>query len=160
MAEHSKEGGLDETDHIILRLMQENGRISNANLARETGLSPAAMHARLKRLETRGYIQGYTAILDREKMGYDLLCFISVRLQLHQPEEVEHFRSVIRQMSEVMECHHITGEYDYLLKVAFRSRKELEQFVLDKLTPIKGIAHIHTSVVLNELKSTTILPVA
>lgn len=77
---------------------------------------------------------------------------------MHQFEQVEHFRALIHQMPEVLECHHITGEYDYLLKVALRNRKELERFAVDRLTPIPGVARIHTSLVFTEIKSTTILP--
>ncbi len=104
------------------------------------------------------YIRQYTAVVDREKAGYDLLCFIHISLQMHQVTQVEKFREATRKMPEVLECHHITGEYDYLLKVVLRNRKDLESFVVDKLTPIPGVARIHTSLVLTEVKSTMALP--
>ena len=149
---------LHPLDAAILRELQNDGRISNVELARRVHLSPPATHARVKRLEQEGYIRQYGATLDREKAGFDLLCFIQITLQVHQPQQVEKFRTLIRQMPEVLECHHITGEYDYLLKVALRNRKDLERFVVKQLTPMPGVARIHTSLVLSEIKATTALP--
>ena len=111
---------LDETDRIILEILQEQGRISNAELARRVDLSPPATHARLRRLEEGGYIRQYAALLDLDKVGYDMLCFVMVSLQLHQSQQVEGFKAAIQEMPEVLECHHVTGEYDYLLKVVIR----------------------------------------
>jgi DNA-binding Lrp family transcriptional regulator len=158
MIEYSIDNDLDELDKAILQRLQADGRMSNVDLAAQINLSPPAVHARLKRLEGRGYIRQYVALLDREKVGYDMLCFIHVNLQLHQPEQVENFRQVIQQMPEVLECHHLTGEYDYLLKVVVHNRQDLERFVVKRLTPIPGIARIHTSLVLSEVKTTTALP--
>lgn len=149
---------IDPVDIAIMRALQADGNLSNVDLARRINLSPPATHARLRRLEKEGFIRQYTAIIDREKTGYDLLCFIHVSLQMHQLEQVEGFRQWTRKMPEVLECHHITGEYDYLLKVTLRNRKDLERFVVDKLTPIPGVARIHTSLVLTEVKSTMSLP--
>lgn len=150
---------LNPTDKAILDILQAEGRVSNAELARRVSLSPPATHARLRRLEEGGLIRGYAALLDREKAGFDMLCFVQISLQLHQPEQVEAVRAAIRGMPEVLECHHVTGEYDYLLKVVIRNRKDLERFVLERLTPVPGVARIHTSLVLTEVKSTTALPV-
>jgi Lrp/AsnC family leucine-responsive transcriptional regulator len=150
---------LDATDKLILQILQEEGRLSNAELARRVSLSPPATHARLRRLEEDGFIRQYAALLDREKAGFDMLCFVQISLQLHQPQQVEAVRAAIRQMPEVLECHHVTGEYDYLLKVVIHNRKDLERFVLERLTPVPGVARIHTSLVLTEVKATTALPV-
>lgn len=149
---------LDEMDQAILRELQGEARISNAELARRVHLSQPALHSRVRRLERKGFIRRYVALLDREMMGFDLLCFIQVRLQLHQFDQMDAFRRSIRSLPQVLECHHITGEYDYLLKVAVRNRKELEQLVTNKLTPIPGVAHIQTSLVFTEVKNTTELP--
>ena len=153
-----QETQLHPLDAAILRELQSDGRLSNVELARRVHLSPPATHARVKRLENEGYIRQYGATLDREKAGFDLLCFIQITIQLHQPQQVEKFRTLVRQMPEVLECHHITGEYDYLLKVALRNRKDLERFVVKQLTPMPGVARIHTSLVLSEIKATTALP--
>jgi Lrp/AsnC family leucine-responsive transcriptional regulator len=149
---------LDAIDYAILRALQHEGGIANAELARRLNLSPPAVHARVKRLEEQGFIRGYVALLDRERLGFDMLCFVQISLQLHQLEQVNHFRTVIRQIPEVLECHHVTGEYDYLLKIAVRNRQELERVVMEKLTPIPGVARIHTSLVFSEIKASTALP--
>jgi DNA-binding Lrp family transcriptional regulator len=149
---------LDETDVIILRELQADGSLSNVELARRVNLSPPATHTRVKRLEQLGYIRQYVALIDREKMGYDMLCFITVSLQIHQPEIVQQFREAITSMPEVLECHHVTGDYDYILKVAVRNRQDLQRFLMDVLTPVPNVAHIHTRLVLSEVKSTTELP--
>lgn len=146
---------LSDLDHAILRELQADGRLSNADLARRINLSPPATHTRVKRLEQLGYIRQYTALVDREKLGYDLLCFVQVTIQLHQPEQVRSFPEHIRQLPEVLECHHVTGDYDYLLKIIVRNRKELEHFLMERLTPIPGVARIQTNVVLDEIKSIT-----
>ena len=150
---------LDDLDLSILRVLQENGRLSNVDLATQINLSPPATYTRLKRLEKQGYIRNYVALLDWKKMGYDMICFINISLQMHQPEEVEKFRQRISRLPEVLECHHVTGEYDYLLKVAIKNRQDLDRFVMKQLTPIPGIARIYTSLALNEIKATTALPI-
>ena len=151
---------LDELDRKLLGILQENGSLSNVELARRIQLSPPATHARVRRLEELGIIRQYATLLDREKLGYDMLCFVHISLQLHQPQQVESVRAAIREMPEVLECYHVTGEYDYLLKVVIRNRKDLERFVIERLTPVPGIARIHTSLVLTEAKSTTAVPTA
>lgn len=150
---------LDDIDQLILRVLQEDGNLSNAEIARRVHLSPPATHARIRRLEEFGLIQKYVALLDRERIGYDMLCFIHLSLQRHQPEQVSAVHSAIQQMEEVLECYHVTGEYDYLIKVVVRNRKDLERFVVERLTPVPGIARIQTSLVLSEVKSTTAIPV-
>ncbi len=151
---------LDELDLRLLSELQMDARIANAELARRLNLSPPAVHARVKRLEEQGYIRGYAALLDRTQLGFDMLCFIQISLQLHQIEQVNHFRTTIQQIPEVLECHHVTGEYDYLLKIAVRNRQELERLVMEKLTPMPGVARIHTSLVFSEIKASTALPLS
>jgi len=158
MIKDSQNVMLDNIDKSLLRALQADGRLSNVELARKINLSPPATHTRLRKLEKDGYIRQYTAIVDREKAGFDLLCFIHISLQMHQVTQVEKFREATRKMPEVLECHHITGEYDYLLKVVLHNRKDLESFVVGKLTPIPGVARIHTSLVFTEVKSTMTLP--
>ena len=145
---------LDETDKTILRLLQADGRVSNAEVARQVGLSAPATHARVKRLEENGVVRQYSTLLNREAIGYDMVCFINVSLQLHQFEAIERFKELMQDMPEVLECYHITGEFDYLLKAVFRNRDELQEFVVNKLTPIPGMARINTSLALIEIKAT------
>lgn len=151
---------LDDLDQRLLSELQNDARVPNAELSRRLNLSPPAVHARVRRLEELGFIRGYAALLDRERLGFDMLCFIQISLQLHQLEQVTHFRTTIQQIPEVLECHHVTGEYDYLLKIAVRNRQELERLVMEKLTPIPGVARIHTSLVFSEIKASTALPLS
>ena len=149
---------LDPTDRQLLDAMQTDSSISNAELARRVQLSPPAVHARLKRLRDEGYIQTTVSLLDPERLGYDMLCFIQVSLQVHQPEAVQAFREQVAQMPEVLECYHVTGSIDYLLKVLIRDKGDLQRFLMEGLTPIPGIARLQTSIVLAEIKSTTVIP--
>ncbi len=149
---------LDKLDKHILQVLQKDARISNTELARRVSLSPPATHARVRRLEKDGLIQNYATVVDRKKAGYDLLCFVSISLQLHDTEQVAGFIKIITEMPEVLECHHVTGEYDYLLKVVTRNTEDLEDFLMNRLTPVSGVARIHTSLVLREAKSTSEIP--
>ena len=151
---------LDPVDVSILEILQAEGRISNAELARRVHLSPPATLARVNRLEKSGFIKQYVALVDRVQAGYDMLCFVRVSLQLHEIDKVTGFHAIIQGMPEVLECHHVTGDYDYLLKVVAHNTKDLEEFLVNRLTPIPGVARIHTSLALNEVKSSTGIPVS
>jgi DNA-binding Lrp family transcriptional regulator len=152
------EPSLDDVDREVLHVLQEDGRISNAELAKRVGLSRAATHARVRRLERLGVISRYTAIVDPEAVGFELLCLIGIAMTLHSQENIARARKAITEMPEVLESYHVTGEFDYILKVAVRSRADLQRFILDRLTPVPGLARINTSLVLGIEKSTTALP--
>lgn len=148
---------LDNVDRLILTQLQQDSSISNVELAQRISLSPPAVHGRIRRLQERGYIRGYVALLDREKVGYDLLCIVSVSLRSHETQLIQAFKDAIQQLPEVLECFFLTGDHDFLLKIIVRNHKELEHFLTEKLTPIPGVGHISTGVVLAELKNTTVL---
>jgi Lrp/AsnC family transcriptional regulator, leucine-responsive regulatory protein len=148
----------DNFDKTILTELQQNARISNVELARRVKLSAPATLARVRRLEENGYVCRHSTIVDRRKAGYDMLCFVSVSMQLHEIKQVTGFFQTIQEMPEVLECHHVTGNYDYLLKVVAKNTADLEDFLINRLTPIKGVARIHTSLVLRETKNTTVIP--
>ncbi len=154
-----EDGRWDELDLAILKELQKNCRTSNADIARRVHLSPPAVHTRVKRMEKAGLLAGYAALLDREMAGFDMLCFVHIGLQLHQAEQVERVRATFTSLPEVLECYHVTGEYDYLLKIVVQNRKDLQRFVA-RLTPIPGLARIHTSLVLEDVKVTTQLPLS
>ncbi len=149
---------LDEIDRAILRELQDDGRLSNVDLARRVGLSPPATHARVRRLERDRVLRRYVALVDAEQAGFDLLCFVSVGLRAHRHDEIERFRAAVAEMAEVLEVHHVTGEYDYLLRVVLHNRRDLERFLVERLSPVPGIARIQTSLVLREVKRITALP--
>ena len=159
MLKSSESDYLDALDRKILAALQSEGRVTNVELARRVNLSPPAIHARIRRLERQGVIRGYTARLDPEQLGYDMLCFVQISLQVHALDKIDRVRELITKMPEVLECHHVTGEYDYLIKVVVHNRKGLEQFLVNRLALIPGLARIQTSLVLNEVKNSTELPV-
>ncbi|MGE0160187.1 MAG: Lrp/AsnC family transcriptional regulator [Gemmatimonadales bacterium] len=149
---------LDELDRRILAQLQADASISSAELARRVDLSAPGLHKRVRRLRDLGVIEREVALLNREAIDLDLLCFVQVTLAHHQPDGVSGFRRAMQGMPEVLECHHLTGEFDYLLKVVAANHRELEHFLVDRLTPTPGVDKIRTSIVLNEIKSSTALP--
>ena len=146
--------GYDNLDITILEELQMNGRISVADLARKIHLSQPAVHHRIKRLEREGIIQQYVALLDREAIGYDLLCFVNLSLTPHSQEVKCAVEKVINTMPQVLECYNITGRSDMLLKIVVENHRELNAFI-KKLETVSGIDRIETSVVLNNVKTTT-----
>jgi len=159
VVQYSYVDGLDNIDRMILDVLQRDGRISNADLARRVNLSQPATYTRVRRLEQEGYISGYAALLNREKLGYGMLCYIHLSGQLHQRTQLEDLREALLNMPEVLECAFVTGEFDFLVKVVLRNQKDLERFILHKLTPLPGVGRVNTSLVVAEIKSTTALPI-
>ena len=149
---------LDERDRAILRLLQENSRISSAELARQVNLSAPGLQKRLRKLEEKGTIDRYVTLVNREALGLDLLCFAQVTLAHHYPECISTFCDRVQSLTEVLECHHLTGEFDYLLKFVVVNHQYLEKLLREKISPIPGVDKIRTSIVLNEVKASTSLP--
>lgn len=149
---------LDDVDIQILDILQKEAQLSNAELARRVNLSPPAIHTRIKRLESEGFIDRQVAILNQEKLGFDLLCYVFISTNIHQAEQLEVLENALKAMPEVLECHCLTGEYDYLLKVVIRDRKELDSFIR-KLNRL-GISRIQTNLSLREIKYSTVLPIS
>lgn len=150
---------LDDKDRTLLHYLQTDARITNTELAQRVDLSPTGLQKRLRKLEEAGIIKEYATLLDREAIGYDMLCFVQVTLQRHEPAAIERFKSAVQQMPAVLECYHLTGEYDYLLKIVVHNRRQLEHFLVEVLTPMPGMDKIRTSLVLREIKATTAVPV-
>ncbi|GLY12396.1 Lrp/AsnC family transcriptional regulator [Pseudobacillus badius] len=148
---------LDDIDLQLLDILQRNASLSNAEIARRIRLSPPATHMRIKRLENEGFIDAQVAILNQEKLNFDLLCYILISTNLHQEKQLEDLEHALKSMPEILECHCLTGEHDYLLKAAIRDRKELDVFIrrLNKL----GISRIQTNLSLREIKYSTVLPI-
>jgi Lrp/AsnC family leucine-responsive transcriptional regulator len=149
---------LDEKDRVLLQHLQTDARITSTELARRVDLSAPGLQRRVRKLEETGVIERYVTLLSREAVGFDMLCFIQVTLQRHEPQAIQGFREAMKTVPEVLECFHITGEYDYLLKVVVRNRRHLEEFLVEKLTPLPGMDKIRTSLVLSEIKATTAVP--
>jgi|FLOH01.1.fsa_nt_gi Lrp/AsnC family transcriptional regulator, leucine-responsive regulatory protein len=151
--------GLDKTDKQILDILQGDGRITNAELARRINMSPPPTLERVKKMERNGIIHGYVALANPVMLGLTCFTYVEVTLVRHGREGVERFMNAITALSEVMECHHITGGADFLLKVATRDIPDYENFVLHKLTALPEVQHLKTMVVLSTLKHETKLPI-
>jgi Lrp/AsnC family transcriptional regulator, leucine-responsive regulatory protein len=151
---------LDAIDRKILLGLQQNARISNADLARDVGLSASACSRRVRDLEQSGIIQRYAMIVDPEAAGLPVSVFISVTLEKQAEQDLEVFESVIADLPEVMECYLMTGDSDYMLRVVARDVAEFRSFLMDHLTRIPGVANIRSSFALNQVKYLTALPLA
>lgn len=158
LAEKGERGPIDDLDRRLLVYLQDDARVSSAELARRFKLSAPGLQKRLRKLENRGVIQRYTTVVSREAVGLDLLCFVHVMLAHHRANSVKQFPSRIKGLREVLECHYLTGEVDYLLKVVVANHDHLEKFLFDKLMKVAGVDRIRTSIVLKEIKASTSLP--
>lgn len=150
----------DAIDDAILSILQFEGRITNAELAQRVGLTPGPTLARVNKLESAGVIQGYAAQLDREEMGWPITAFVAVILHQHGRGPCGDFVRAVSDLPEVLECHHIAGAEDYLLKVVAQSPRQYEEFVMAKLTAIPVVQRINTTIVLSTAKETLALPIA
>ncbi len=150
---------LDTADRNILKLLQEDGRITNADLARKVGLSPPSMLQRVRRLEQKGFVRGYTAQLDPEKLGYTLQIMAMVSLSMHQEKPIEMFIKEIMDIPEVLECYHVSGDYDFMLKIVAKDMHDYERILRDQLSTIKAIGKIHSCFVLRANKEAHTIPI-
>ncbi|HBG21160.1 MAG TPA: Lrp/AsnC family transcriptional regulator [Desulfobulbaceae bacterium] len=147
----------DAIDRKILTILQADGRITNARLAQEVGLSPPAVLERVRRLESSGAIAKYVAILDRQQAGFNIQTIVMVCLSHHQISSLQDVKERLTGMDEVLECHQLTGEVDFLLKVAVKDMNAYTHFVNYKLSGIPGIQNVKTSFILETLKNDTAL---
>ena len=150
---------LDLKDKLLLEEIQVNGRITNAELAKQIRLSPSSTLERVKKLEVSGFIEKYIAILNPRKAGYSCFTFVEVKLARHGETPVEDFISSIDLIPEVLECHHITGDADFLLKVATRDITAYEELILHQLSALNNVQTMKTSVILSTFKNETKLKV-
>ncbi|MBM7635027.1 Lrp/AsnC family transcriptional regulator [Geomicrobium sediminis] len=149
---------IDSTDRQLLKALQENAQIANVDLAKRINLSPSATHTRRKRLESEGIILSYETTIDRQALGYDLLCFIYIAMNAHQRDDITQFQHNVTCLPEVLECHHVTGEYDYILKVVLKNTNDLKHFIVEHLSSLPSVTRIQTTVSYGEVKQTTALP--
>ncbi len=149
---------LDEVDVQLLSLLQQDGRITNADLAKQVGLSPPSVLQRVRVLEKAGLIKGYFGILDAEKLGLRITALAMISLSLHQEQPIERFRRSVNEIPEILECYHVSGEFDFLLKIVVKDIRSYEQLIRERLSKIKGIQQIKTSFVLATTKHTTQIP--
>lgn len=150
---------LDPIDRKILQILQENGNITNAQLAKDIGLSPAPTLERVKKLEQSGIIQSYHAELNKEKIGIGVSIFVLVTLSSHKMNQINAFVEKIKLIPEVIECHHITGQGDFLLKILAKDIPSYQMLILDTLSQIEEIGNMRSMVNLNTYKHSKVIPI-
>ena len=151
---------LDALDRAILTVLQEDARISNAELARRVGLSPSPCLRRVRELETSGVIRRFVTLLEPAAVGLPVSIFVNVTLERQIEGALEGFEAALLDRPEVMECYLMTGDSDYLLRVVVPDLPAYERFLMDHLTRIPGVASIKSSVSLNQVKYRTALPLS
>jgi Lrp/AsnC family transcriptional regulator, leucine-responsive regulatory protein len=148
----------DAIDHRILRALQEDGRLSNVELADRVGLSPSPCLRRVKRLEEEGYIASYRALLKRQRIGLGLTVFVGVKIGAHADERADALQDAIVAMPEVIACHMVSGDVDYLLEVVVPDLQSYERFLLDRLLAEPMIKEVRSSIAISTLKLAAPLP--
>ena len=150
---------LDRTDLRLLAELQKDASLSNLELADKVGLSPTPCARRVKRLVTEGFIERQVAILNPEKLGYDLTAHVSISMDRHTPDRFENFEAEIATYDEVIDCSVVTGQSaDYLIRVVVKDMKHFEAVLLGKLTRIPGVTGVHSSFVLRKVINRTEIP--
>ena len=153
-------GTWDAIDRRILEVIQEEARISNAELATRVGLSPSPCWRRVRALEDAAVIRRYVTLVDAQAIGLPINVFATVTLEKQVERALERFERAVAERPEVMECYLMTGEFDYLLRIMVPSLGAYERFLMDHLTRIEGIASIKSSFALKQVRYKTALPLA
>ena len=146
---------LDRTDRLILDCLQQDGRISNVALARKVNLTPTPCLERVRRLERDGYIKGYTALLEPGMVGAGLLVFVEIDLLRTSPDAFRRFRNEALKLPELLECHLVSGNFDYLIKARVRDMQEYRRLLGEKILSLPGVSGSRSYVVMEEVKETT-----
>ncbi len=152
---------MDKYDKNILEQLQQEGRLSNQDLAERIGLSPSPCLRRVRQLEEEGYIDQYVAILNPEKLGLKMTALIQISMDKHTPERFENFEQQVKSFPEVQSCYLITGQSaDYILKVIVEDMEHFQAFLLGKLTRIEGVSGVHSSFVMRKVVDNTSVPLS
>ncbi len=130
---------MDTLDRKILRALQKDARVKNADLARELGVAPSTMLERVRRLEERGYFSGFKAIINPEKLGFGVQALISVSLGQHSTQTIRPFEQAVKSIPNIMTCYHVTGRFDYILHIVAKNLKELCILVKEQLASLPGV---------------------
>ncbi|RAJ17178.1 Lrp/AsnC family transcriptional regulator [Olleya aquimaris] len=149
----------DAIDKKLLQLLQTDSKQTNKELSNKLNLSVTAVFERIKKLENNGVINKYVALVKKEKIDKSFVAFCHIKLSQHIQEYVVQFEKDVAKLTEVLECHHISGDYDYLLKVMVKDMEAFREFMVEKLTNISHIGSTHSMFVISEVKNTTAIPV-
>ena len=150
---------LDETDQQILRILQENARLSNIQIGEKVAKSQGSVNMRLKRLHEEGYILKIVAILDHSKVERNLMAITNLKLHDHSRKALKHFENEVTKLPEVLECLHVTGEYDFMLKVIVKDIAAYQQFLENNVFENVPMAGVQSSIVLKQAKMGTAVPI-
>lgn len=150
---------LDKIDRKILEILQSNAKITNAQLSKDIGLSPAPTLERVKKLETSGIISSYHAKLDTDKVGLGVQTFVQVSLRGHNKKNIEIFLNEINGIPEVIECHHITGSGDFILKIISSDIQAYQKLMLEKVSEIDVVDGLQSMIILSTFKDSKVMPV-
>ncbi len=146
---------LDAIDKQLLQYLQEDSKQTNKELSNKLNLSVTAVYERIKKLERSGVISKYVTLIDKKKVDKAFVTFCSIKLVQHSKDYVIDFEKEVANLEEVLECYHISGDYDYLLKVLVSDMDEFREFMVKKLTSISHIGSTHSAFMINEVKHTT-----
>lgn len=150
---------LDPIDRKILELLQANSNITNAQLAQEVGLSAAPTLERVKKLETAGVLRSYHAVVDPASVGLGVSTFVMASLKGHNKENISKFMSAIKEIKEIVECHHVTGQADFILKIIATDIPAYQNLMLEKVTNIEVVDNLQSMVILSTFKDTKQIPI-
>ncbi|MDH6253058.1 Lrp/AsnC family leucine-responsive transcriptional regulator [Chryseobacterium sp. H1D6B] len=145
----------DEIDKKLLLFLQENSKQTTKELSYKLNLSVTAVYERIRKLENLGVISKYVALLDKRKINRDFVVLCHVKLTQHKKEHVLQFEKEVMNLQEVTECFHVSGDYDYILKICVKDMADYRNFMLSKLTTLEHIASTHSSFMISEVKNTT-----
>lgn len=150
---------LDETDLKILAALQEDGSLTNRQLALKVHLSPTPVFERVKKLESEGFIKKYVAVLDVEKLDCAFMAICNIKLKQHSYENATKFMEAVQQMDEVGECYNVSGDYDFMMKIYVQSMKEYQQFVMKILGELDCIGGLNSSFIMGVVKNSYKVPI-
>ena len=148
---------LDFTDKNLLNLLQQDAKQTTKALSLKLNLSVTAVYERIKKLEKEGIIQHYVALLNSNKIERGFVVFCHLKLIQHTKEFISKFESQVIRLPEVLECHHVSGDYDYILKILVKDMEAYREFLITKLTSLEHIASTHSTFMISEVKKTTVI---
>lgn len=148
---------LDFTDKNLLNLLQQDAKQTTKALSLKLNLSVTAVYERIKKLEKEGIIQHYVALLNSNKIDRGFVVFCHLKLIQHTKEFISKFESQVIRLPEVLECHHVSGDYDYILKILVKDMEAYREFLITKLTSLEHIASTHSTFMISEVKKTTVI---
>lgn len=150
---------MDATDKKLLELLQSDTKKTTAALAVKLNLSVTAVYERIKKLEREGIIDKYVALLNRNKINKGFIVFCHLKLFQHTKEFINQFEKEVVQLDEVLECFHVSGDYDYILKICVKDMEEYREFMITKLTTLQHIGSTHSTFMIGEVKNTTVFTI-